>query len=58
MGVLVDNNVLIDLKNLEPVFHHPNFGTSKSDYEKVIPDDFWEVGASGRSERTSKLIRD
>jgi hypothetical protein len=40
--------VLRELKRREPLFHHPELGTTKRDYEKMTVDDFWEVGASGR----------
>lgn len=41
-------DVLSELKRMEPIFHHPEFGTARSDYESIVVDDFWEVGASGR----------
>ncbi len=37
-----------EIKSREPLFHHPEFGTSRSDFERMIVEDFWEVGASGR----------
>jgi hypothetical protein len=40
--------VLEDLKLREPIFHHPEFGTTRKDYEAMTDEDFWEVGASGR----------
>jgi hypothetical protein len=40
--------VLNELKAREPIFHHPEFGTSRADFEQMIVDDFWEIGASGR----------
>jgi hypothetical protein len=40
--------ILNELKNYEPIFHHPEiFGTSKEDILVQMSDDFWEVGASG-----------
>jgi hypothetical protein len=32
----------------EPIFHRPEFGTSRADFDGMMADDFWEVGASGR----------
>lgn len=32
----------------EPIFHRPEFGTARSDFEEMTEADFWEVGASGR----------
>ena len=40
--------VLEELKLREPIFHHPEFGTTRKDYEAMTHPDFWEVGASGR----------
>jgi len=40
--------VLEELKLREPIFHHPEFGTTRRDYENMTDPEFWEVGASGR----------
>jgi hypothetical protein len=40
--------VLDELSSREPIFHRPEFGTTRADFEKMTVDDFWEVGASGR----------
>jgi hypothetical protein len=40
--------VLGELKAREPIFHHPEFGTTRADFENMTAPDFWEVGASGR----------
>jgi hypothetical protein len=40
--------ILAELSRREPIFHRPEFGTSRADFEKMTTDDFWEVGASGR----------
>ncbi len=40
--------VLKELQRREPIFHHPEFGTTRADYESMTDADFWEVGASGR----------
>jgi len=40
--------VLEELKQREPIFHRPEFGTSRGDFENMTDDSFWEVGASGR----------
>ena len=40
--------VLEELKAREPIFHHPEFGTTRADFEGMMAVDFWEVGASGR----------
>jgi hypothetical protein len=40
--------VLEELRRREPIFHHPEFGTTRRDYEGMTHPEFWEVGASGR----------
>ena len=40
--------VLEELKRREPIFHTPEFGTSRADFEKVTATDYWEASASGR----------
>src|ERR1700675_4862041 len=40
--------VLNELRQREPIFHHPELGTSRRDYENMTDAEFWEVGASGR----------
>jgi len=40
--------VLEELTKREPIFHHPEFGTTRRDFEEMTEPDFWEVGASGR----------
>jgi hypothetical protein len=40
--------VLDELKRREPLFHRPELGTSRADFENMTDDSFWEVGASGR----------
>lgn len=41
-------DVLEELKCREPIFHRPEFGTTRADFEKMTVADFWETGASGR----------
>jgi hypothetical protein len=40
--------VLEELKQREPIFHHPELGTTRRDYQNMTDANFWEVGASGR----------
>ena len=40
--------VLEELKEHEPIFHRPELGTSRRDFENMTDASFWEVGASGR----------
>jgi predicted RNase H-like HicB family nuclease len=37
-----------ELSRREPIFHRPEFGTTRADFERLTAEDFWEVGASGR----------
>lgn len=37
-----------ELAAREPIFHHPELGTTRADFEAMTVPDFWEVGASGR----------
>jgi hypothetical protein len=40
--------VLEQLSQREPIFHRPEFGTTRAEFERMMEADFWEVGASGR----------
>jgi hypothetical protein len=39
--------ILEGLKRREPIFHRPEFGTTRADFENMMHADFWEIGASG-----------
>jgi hypothetical protein len=40
--------IMQELAGLEPLFHRPEMGRTRAELEKLVSDDFWEVGASGR----------
>ena len=40
--------ILKELSQREPIFHRPELGTTRRDYENMTDPGFWEVGASGR----------
>jgi hypothetical protein len=40
--------VLEELMLREPLFHRPELGTTRGDFENMTDAAFWEVGASGR----------
>jgi hypothetical protein len=40
--------VLDELRRREPIFHRPEFGSTRADFERMTADDFWEIGASGQ----------
>lgn len=48
-------DVLTELLNREPLFHHPELGTSRAVFEESTADDFWEVGASGTVYRRQEI---
>jgi hypothetical protein len=41
-------SILEELKVREPIFHRPEFGTTRADFEAMMDAGFWEVGASGK----------
>jgi hypothetical protein len=41
-------HVLDELIHREPIFHRPELGSTRADFENTTVTDFWEVGASGR----------
>jgi hypothetical protein len=40
--------VLQELVQREPIFHRPEWGLTRADFERMTAPDFWEIGASGR----------
>jgi hypothetical protein len=40
--------ILAELSSREPIFHRPEFGTTRADFERMTAEDYWETGASGR----------
>jgi hypothetical protein len=40
--------VAAELAAREPIFHRPEFGTRMADFEAMMDDGFFEVGASGK----------
>jgi hypothetical protein len=40
--------ILAELSRREPNFHRPEFGTTRADFDKLMVEDYWETGASGR----------
>ena len=40
--------ILQELRSREPIFHHPELGSSRADFERMTDAAFWEVGATGR----------
>ncbi len=40
--------MLQELRRREPIFHRPQFGTTRADHRTMTAEDFWEVGAYGK----------
>lgn len=41
-------DVAEELRRREPIFHRPEFGTTRADVERMLAEEFRECGASGR----------
>lgn len=48
--------VLRELERREPIFHRPELGTSRRDFEAMTEPGFWEVGASGRAYGRTEVL--
>jgi hypothetical protein len=48
--------ITAELSSREPIFHHPELGTSRADFEKMMVDDYWEIGASGRRHERGPIL--
>jgi hypothetical protein len=42
------SGVLDELRQREPIFHRPEWGVTRADFETMTAEDFRETGASGR----------
>ncbi|HFL2713411.1 TPA: hypothetical protein ACGWTM_000544 [Legionella pneumophila] len=40
--------IMEELIKREPIFHRPEFGTTRADFERMTHPQFWEIGASGK----------
>jgi len=49
--------VLKELAAREPIFHRPEFGTTRAEFESMIAPEFREVGASGQ-EYSKEVVLD
>jgi hypothetical protein len=49
--------VQAELVALEPIFHHPELGTTREIYESMTEPHFWEVGASGRRYSRESIVQ-
>jgi hypothetical protein len=49
--------VLEELHRREPIFHTPQFGTTREDFDHAVASHYWEVGASGRRYSRDFILR-
>lgn len=40
--------ILAELMAREPIFHRPELGTKRADFDRMMAPEFWEIGASGK----------
>ena len=50
--------VLRELARREPIFHRPEFGTTRADFERLTDPGYWEIGASGRRYGRKRVLAD
>jgi len=50
-------SVLEELRRREPIFHTPEFGTTRADFEKATAPEYWETSASGRRYSREFILR-
>lgn len=56
-NMAIDDDIAQELAALEPIFHRPELGTSRDDFDRMMAAGFWEVGASG-SKYTREFVLD
>ena len=56
MKKINSENILEERKKREPIFHRPEFGTTRADFEKMMAEDYWEIGASGNRYEREECI--
>ena len=49
--------VFEELRRREPIFHTPDFGATRIDFENAMAPGYWEVGASGRRYSREFILR-
>jgi hypothetical protein len=52
----MEPDVLAELSSREPIFHRPELGMTRADFENMIVPDFWEVGASGQCYSRTEVL--
>ena len=49
-------DVLKELMGREPIFHRPEWGSTRTEFERMTEAEFWEVGASGRRYSREEIL--
>jgi hypothetical protein len=49
--------VLAELRELEPIFHRPQYFASRGALAQLLSPQFWEIGASGRRYSRAYVLR-
>jgi hypothetical protein len=49
--------VLEELRRREPIFHTPEFGATRSEFERATAPEYWEASASGRRYSREFILR-
>jgi hypothetical protein len=49
-------DILAELSRREPIFHRPEFGTTRADFDNLMVADYWETGASGRRYERDSIL--
>jgi hypothetical protein len=50
-------STLEELRRREPIFHTPEFGSTRADFEKATAPEYWETSASGRRYGREFILR-
>lgn len=45
------------LVDREPIFHRAEFGRTRADFDAMMAEEFWEVGASGRQYGREDILK-
>ena len=45
-----------ELAAREPIFHYPELGVVREDFDRMMADEYWEVGASRRTYLVTYLL--
>jgi hypothetical protein len=49
-------DIVTELASREPIFHRPEWGTTRAHFENMMVSDYWEIGASGRRYERASIL--